>query len=79
MSVTLTPGAGATEVVTGAVEAVVEDRVLMLPGSSSVDAAAMSAEGGSEACGCGSSAEVKGGAGDDDPGAADSVKAQAGV
>ena len=42
-------GAGATEVVTGAVEAVVEDRVLMLLGASSVDPAVSAAEGGSEA------------------------------
>ena len=79
VSVTLMPDAGATEVVTGAVEAVVEDRVLMLPGKSSVEAAVTSAEGGSEAWGCGGSAEVDGGAGADDPGAADSGRAGVGA
>jgi len=42
-------GAGATAVVTGAVDAVVEERVLMLPGASSVEPAVSAAEGGSEA------------------------------
>ena len=59
----LTPGAGATEAVTRAIEAVVDDLVLTLPGRSSVEPAVVSAGSGSEACGPVGSADVHGGAG----------------
>ena len=79
VSVTLTPGREAAEAVTRAVEAVVDERVLTLPGSSSVEPDVVSVGRGSEACGCVSSAEVDGGAGTDGPGAADSGSAVARV